>query len=209
MRRVEIAAAVKGERQKLVRELAGINHDAWDAQSLCEEWRVRDVVGHLIRLGDWNRRPHLAARDLLGSRFRTNRALSEAARRIGNAPPDQLLERLEDTRYEEALTFRLHPQPLFALAEWIVHGQDIRRPLGLTTSFEPNALKAVAEVSTKWYTWGGRQRRRAERFEATDTDWATGEGPPVLRGPLEAIVMVLFARDVAMIDLQADSVGDC
>jgi uncharacterized protein (TIGR03083 family) len=92
---------------------------------------------------------------------------------------------------------------LFALAEWIVHGQDIRRPLGITTSFDPDALKAVAEVATKWYTWGGRRRRRAERFEATDTDWATGQGPPTLRGPLEAIVMVLFARDVALADLVA------
>jgi uncharacterized protein (TIGR03083 family) len=90
---------------------------------------------------------------------------------------------------------------LFALAEWVVHGQDIRRPLGLAASFDPSALAAVAEVSTKWYTWGGRQRRRRERFEATDADWVMGEGPPTIRGPLEAIVMVLFARDAAMADL--------
>ena len=203
MRRAEIAAAVKEERGKLVRDLSALDRDAWDAPSLCKEWRVRDVVGHLIRLGEWNRRPHFAARDVLASRFRLDRALSESARRVGVAPPDELLERLADTRTEEMLTYRLHPQPLFALAELVVHGQDIRRPLGVTASFEPDVLKAVADVATKWYTWGGRARRRGERFEATDTDWATGEGPPTFRGPLEAIVMVLFAREAAMADLRS------
>lgn len=203
MRRAEIAAAVKREREKLLSDLRVIDRDAWDAQSLCDEWRVRDVVGHLIRLGDYYKGLHRITRDLLRSGLRLNRALSGAGRRVGNAPPDELLDRLEDARYEETLVFRTHPQPLFALAEWIVHGQDIRRPLGLTTSFESRALMAIADVSTKWYTWGGRQRRRRERFEATDAEWATGEGPPVLRGPMEAVVMVLFAREAAMADLTA------
>ncbi len=201
MRRAEIAAAVREQRENLVHDLRGLSREAWDARSLCADWRVRDVVGHLIRLGDWNRRPHHAVRDVLGSPYRLNDALSAAARRIGQSPPDELLERLESARYEETIGFRLHPQPLFALAELVVHGQDIRRPLGVTPSFDLEALKAVAEVSTKWYTWGGRQRRRPERFEATDAAWAMGEGPPTLRGPLEAIVMVMFARDSAMADL--------
>lgn len=205
MKRAEIAAAVERERLKLVQDLRGLSEDAWDAQSLCEDWRVRDVVGHLIRLGEWNRRPHQVARDVLGSPFCFNRALSDAARRVGRRPPDQLLELLANSRYEKTLGFRIHPQPLFALAEWVVHGQDIRRPLGLPRSFDTDALKAVADVSTKWYTWGGRQRRRPERFEATDADWETGQGPPTLRGPLEAIVMVLFARDAALVDLEPHS----
>lgn len=184
-------------------DLRAIDQDSWDAQSLCSEWRVRDVVGHLIRLGDYYRGLHRSVRDLLESGLQLDRALSVSARRVGIASPDQLLEQFEDARYEETLVFRLHPQPLFALAEWIVHGQDIRRPLGLKVSFEPSALMAIADVSTKWYTWGGRQRRRQERFEATDVDWATGRGPPVLRGPMEAIVMVMFAREAAMADLVA------
>jgi uncharacterized protein (TIGR03083 family) len=201
MRRQEIAVAVKDERRKLVFDLSRLSQEEWDAQSLCDRWRVRDVVGHLIRLYEWNKRVDRGARDVLASGFRVNRALLNSARRIGSAPPDELLERLESARTEKTLAFRLHPQPLFALAELIVHGQDIRRPLGLTSSFDANALKAVGDVSTKWYTWGGRQRRRQERLEATDTDWATGEGPPILRGPMEAVVMVLYAREAAMADL--------
>ena len=202
VRREEIAVAVKDERRRLVSDLSHLTQEQWDAQSLCDQWRVRDVVGHLIRLYEWNKRVDLGARDVLASGFRVNRALLKSARRVGGAPTDELLSRLEGARTEETLTFRLHPQPVFALAELIVHGQDIRRPLGLTSSFDPSVLKAVADVSTKWYTWGGRKRRRAERFEASDTDWAAGEGPPVLRGPLEAIVMVLFARDIAARDLE-------
>ena len=201
MRRSEIAAAVKEERRKLLSDLRVIDRDAWDAQSLCEEWRVRDAVGHLIRLGDYYRGAHRSVLELMRCGFRLNRALSVAAQHVGTASPDQLLEQLDRARYEQTFVFRVHPQPLFALAEWIVHGQDIRRPLGLTASFDTTALVAIADISTNWYTWGGRQRRRQERLEATDADWATGEGPPVLRGPMEAVVMVLFGRESAMADL--------
>jgi hypothetical protein len=40
-------AAVESERLALAKDLAGIPVEAWEAPSLCTEWRVRDVVGHL------------------------------------------------------------------------------------------------------------------------------------------------------------------
>ena len=36
--------------------LRSLHPDEWEAPSLCERWRVRDVVGHLISLGEVNQR---------------------------------------------------------------------------------------------------------------------------------------------------------
>ena len=41
-------AAVESERLDLATDLAGIPDAASDAPSLCTEWKVRDVVGHLV-----------------------------------------------------------------------------------------------------------------------------------------------------------------
>ena len=36
------------ERDSLVNTLKSLTPQQWDAPSLCEGWRVRDVVGHLV-----------------------------------------------------------------------------------------------------------------------------------------------------------------
>lgn len=201
MDRREIAAAVKKERDKLVSDLRTLDDDAWDVQSLCGEWKVRDVVAHLTRVGDFYRRPWTFEWDLIRYGFRLSRALADVAKRISaNHTPQELLDRLDASAYEETLTFRLHPQPLFALSEWIVHGQDIRRPLGIAATFEPAHLIAAAEISQKWYAWDRKQHRLEVRLEATDADFSIGEGR-VLRGPLEAIAMVALGRKTAIADL--------
>jgi uncharacterized protein (TIGR03083 family) len=201
VRRADIAVAVRHERQKLVDDLQKLDRDAWDAPSLCADWLVRDVVAHIARVGDFYRRPYIFEWDLLRYGFRLHRALADVAKRsAAGRSPDELIDRLERSRYEETLTFRLHARPMFALAEWIVHGQDVRRPLGMSAKFEPQELIATAELGQKWYAWGSRQRRLAFRLEATDADWSIGSGP-VMRGPLEAITMVCFGRNAAMGEL--------
>ncbi len=41
-------AAIDAERAALADVLARISVEQWDAQSLCDAWKVRDVVAHLI-----------------------------------------------------------------------------------------------------------------------------------------------------------------
>lgn len=201
MKRPDIAKAVARERAKLVADLRSIGPEAWDTQSLCDEWKVRDVAAHLVRIGDFYRRLPIAVGDLARHGFRLNRALSEVAKRIAkDRSPAELLEMLGGARYEDTLVFRVHPQPRFALSEWIVHGQDIRRPLGISATYEPDHLMAIAETATKWYAWDHEEHTPKMRLEATDADWSIGEGP-VYRGPLEAIVMVVLGRKAAMKDL--------
>ena len=201
MKRREIARAVAVEHDKLVADLRSIAPDGWDTPSLCGEWAVRDVVAHLIRIGDFYRWLPLAGWDLVRHGFRLNRALAEVAKRKGaGSSPEELLILLERTRYERTPVYWLHPQPLFALSEWIIHGQDIRRPLGLRATFDAEHLIAIVETAMKWYAWDSGKRKTAFRLEATDAEWSVGTGP-IYRGPLEAIVMVVMGRTAAMRDL--------
>lgn len=201
MKRSVIARAVAAEREKLVADLRQISAADWDRPSLCGEWAVRDVVAHLIRIGEYYIWLHKAGWDLARYGFRLNRALAEVAKRMAaRRSPDELLARLDRTAYERTPVFWVHPQPLFALSEWIIHGQDIRRPLGLQATFEPSHLIATVQTAMKWYAWDARKRIAPARLEATDADWSVGTGP-TYRGPLEAIVMVVMGRTSAMNDL--------
>jgi uncharacterized protein (TIGR03083 family) len=200
MTRNEIAEATRREREKLVADLRTLSEEQWDTPSLCSDWRVRDVVGHLIRLWDYYRRMSFA-RDLIRYGFRVDHALSLTAQQIGRRPAQELLETLQEARYESTLVYRFHPQPLYALAEWIVHGQDIRRPLGMSATFDPEHLIAIGNVAQKWYTWGARKRQLSQRLEATDADFAIGHSQKTLRGPLEAVVMATFGRESRLEEL--------
>jgi hypothetical protein len=52
---------------------------------------------------------------------------------------------------------------------------------------------------------GSKKRIAGLRLEATDTDWSTGSGP-LVRGPLEALVVVMTGRKVALTDIEGDGV---
>ena len=47
MNRDEKWTVIAGQRRALVELLADLDQDEWERPSLCEQWRIRDVVGHL------------------------------------------------------------------------------------------------------------------------------------------------------------------
>jgi uncharacterized protein (TIGR03083 family) len=201
MHRAEIGVAIATERERLVRDLRGVATSAWDEPSLCEGWRVRDVVGHLIRNDESFRRGYPLIVDLARAGFRPQRALADAARRkAATMSPAELLDALWTTRYESRLRF--HPAPQVPLGELLIHGQDIRRALELAHDVPPDHFVVAADGALTFvrtaFRWGSAPR---VRFVATDTDWSHGSGEDV-RGPIEAITMVLAGRTVAAKDLE-------
>jgi len=44
--------AIDEEGSALADDLATLDDRQWDAQSLCSQWRVRHVVGHLVGVAD-------------------------------------------------------------------------------------------------------------------------------------------------------------
>ncbi|KAB1946420.1 hypothetical protein F8271_06880 [Micromonospora sp. ALFpr18c] len=90
-----------------------------------------------------------------------------------------------------------------------MHGQDIRRPLGLAHDLRPERLRASLDFLTGPRTVGffvPRGLPTGLRFEATDLGWASGEGPTVA-GPAEPLLLALTGRPVALDELSGGGVA--
>jgi uncharacterized protein (TIGR03083 family) len=210
MDRPTLAGEIASARQSLLETLSALPEERWDAPSLCEGWTVRAVVGHLLHQFEIYRAPYPRL-GLLRARMDINKHLFVEAQRIAsNRTNSELLTALRGASYERTIFWRLTPWPEFALTELVVHGQDIRRPLGITDKPPMSQLVLAAD------TFAGRGRpnpfRRVfmpvlppVRFEASDYEWSYRDGP-VVRGPIEAIVMVLYGRRAALEDLEGDGV---
>lgn len=202
MRRAQLRAVIPVERERLVRDLRTLPADAWEKDSLCEGWRVRDVVAHLIRSDESYRRGYPLLVDLARAGFRPQGALAKAARRRSEGrSPDELCDALSRTRYE--IGVRVHPTPAVPLGELLIHGQDVRRALEQRCDVPPEAFSAAADGTVTFvrrlFAWG--RVPKGVLFEATDIDWKRGQGE-IARGPIEAITMVLAGRRSAIADLE-------
>jgi uncharacterized protein (TIGR03083 family) len=93
------------------------------------------------------------------------------------------------------------------LGEVIVHGADIRRPLGLAHTPPEAALVAVAGGWARSNLLIGAKRRIAGvRLVATDSEWSHGDGPAV-SGPLLALVLAMTGRTGAHDDLSGEGLA--
>ncbi|MEO7589460.1 MAG: hypothetical protein ABIS84_15685, partial [Arachnia sp.] len=95
------------------------------------------------------------------------------------------------------------PAPLATrLVEVFVHGEDIRRPLGITHT--PPVAQVVEALSHQLRTstalGGSKQSAAGWRLVTTDADFAHGTGPEVHATAL-TLLMAVSGRRVAATDL--------
>lgn len=202
MSRADLRIAIRTERERLVRDLRAVSSEEWERPSLCDGWLVRDVVGHLLRNDEAYRRGYPFLVDLARAGFRPQAALASAARRCSRGrTPGELVDALEKTAYERGV--RIHPTPAVPLGELLIHGQDVRRALGRSHDVPPETFCMAADGALAFtrYLFGWGRLPRQVRFEAVDADWSLGTGEAV-RGPIEAITMVLAGREAAIADLE-------
>lgn len=208
--RAALATEIAEARQSLVSTLKRLRPQDWEARSLCSDWAVRDVVGHLIHEHELYCAPSRLF-GLLRYGFRINRYLAvEARRRASGRPIADLTADLEGAEFEQTPVWKRYTFPVYALSEFVIHAQDIRRPLGFPDKTSISQLKITADVFVRPPRGNPFSRifttkLPPSRFEATDTDWAFGDGPTA-RGPIEAIAMVLAGRGQALDDLTGDGV---
>ena len=181
--------------------LRTLDRDDWERPSLCDGWRVRDVVGHILygnELRLWTLPARLARFGFSSDRSGRHYSIARAEGRS----VDDLLRDF-DARDPWAGTCRVFP-PRLVLLDRLVHHQDIRRALGHDRDIPPDRLRRVLEVAPSFGSvLGGKRRARGLRFRATDLDVAVGEqGAPEVAGPAEALTMALLGRPAALSDLE-------
>jgi uncharacterized protein (TIGR03083 family) len=190
------------QRLKVAETLATLDAPQWEVPSLCAGWQVRDVVAHCIETHRMT--PVKFAGRFAGAGFRFNTFNARGVARHSTQSPAELVV---DYR-ESAPRTTAPPGPKATwLAEAVIHGEDIARPLGKRIEVSPSALVTVAEFcrgSTPLLH--GKQRSAGLRLRATDIDWTVGEGPEV-SGPAAALILAITGRSSALDDLAGDGLS--
>lgn len=193
---MDVRGHIRAERAELLELLRTLSPDQWSAQSLCGQWSVRDVATHLSMDSVSMPRYFLAALRHL-SADRVNEHYVAAHR---DAPTTELVDRLAASA---ATSWFARYAPRLTLADHVVHQQDIRRPLGLPRSVDPERLRLVLERPDPF----ARPHRftRGLRFVASDLLWARGSGPEI-RGPAESLALALVGRPAVIGELEGPGV---
>ncbi|WP_139360210.1 maleylpyruvate isomerase family mycothiol-dependent enzyme [Mycobacterium sp. D16Q16] len=193
----EIWQLIDAERVTLADQLAQISAQDWDRPSLCGEWRVRDVVGHILFASEFSLPRTLV--DVIRARGDLNRFIAATGVREGSVPPADLLALVR-----ASVGSRRKPpgvQPIDRLMDHLVHGQDIAIPLGWQQGMPVGAARlAAARVWERDRLFGARTRFAEHRLIATDTDWSAGTGAAVIEGPVSALLLLMTGRGDAVRD---------
>jgi uncharacterized protein (TIGR03083 family) len=193
---------IHAERAQMAETLTGLSADQWATPSWCAGWSVQDVAGHILAAAEQT--PANFYKELISAGFRFNVFANRAAKRLGALGPDDLVRRLQ----ARTSTTNHPPAPVMAmLGEIVVHGADIRRPLGLEHRSPEAALIALANSWKNSNLLIGAKRRIAGlRLRATDSDWIWGDGPEV-SGPLSSLILAMTGRKGAHGDLAGDGLA--
>ncbi|WP_084510257.1 maleylpyruvate isomerase family mycothiol-dependent enzyme [Nocardia lijiangensis] len=199
----QIWRAVATERSTLANTLASLPEAAWDHDSLCDDWRVRDVVAHVIL----SARPNLGSIlvNLIRARGDLDRLIRDTAvRHAQRRTTGQLLAELRDSI--DARVAALGTTPADRLMDVLVHGQDIAVPLGITREMPVAAARsAIQRVWEMGSPFHAREKFSGYRLVATDDEWTVGDGP-VIEGSLTALLLLTTGRDVALDQHTGDGV---
>jgi uncharacterized protein (TIGR03083 family) len=190
---------IHAEREALAEDLATLDDDRWATLSLCAPWTVRDVLGHMTATAKMT--PPKFFVKLAGSGFKFNAMVDKDVRaETAGTAADGLAE------FRRLLGATTHPPgPVEAmLGEAIIHGEDIRRPLGIERQYPNEAVVRVAEFfKGSNLIVGAKNRVAGVKLAATDAEWSTGSGPEVT-GPVHSLVMAMTGRRVTLDDLSGD-----
>ena len=193
---------IHAERAALAADLTELTEQRWATQSLCDQFTVREVLAHLTAGAGLNPVRWMAG--VIRCRFDFDRQVAmRLAEHMGATPAETL------ARFGRVITSTTKPPvPIVAmLGETIVHGEDIRQPLGIERGYPVTTLTIVADYyQGSDLPVNSRGRARGLRLTATDGPFAAGAGPRV-SGTTLALVMAMAGRTPYCDELDGDGVA--
>ncbi|WP_033346335.1 maleylpyruvate isomerase family mycothiol-dependent enzyme [Catenuloplanes japonicus] len=202
MRREEIWDAIHAERAAIAAELDGLDAAQWQQRSLCDAWTVEETVAHLTAGASTGMIKWLAS--MAGARFDPDVHNRRRIEEYRGATPAETL-----ARFRRTVGISTAPTGHTAawLGETVVHGQDIRQPLGMTRTPPVAAVTEVARFfAARDFTVASRRSITGLRLEATDGEFAAGTDGPLVSGTTLALTMAMAGRAVYCDDLTGPGV---
>jgi uncharacterized protein (TIGR03083 family) len=194
-------SVIDAERTALATDLAELTEDQWAAQSLCERFTVREVLAHLTAGASLNTVRWMAG--VIRCHFDFDRQVAlRLAEQMGATAAETL------ARFRQVITSTTKPPlPVVAmLGETIVHGEDIRRPLGIVRDYPIETLTVIANYyQGSDLPVSSKKRARGLRLTAADGPFAAGVGPGV-SGTTLALIMTMAGRPAYCDELDGDGV---
>ncbi|MGV0813664.1 maleylpyruvate isomerase family mycothiol-dependent enzyme [Mycolicibacterium boenickei] len=193
----DVWTMVHVERAALTADLENLDDAQWETPSLCDGWTVHDALAHLLDVAMTTRVGFVI--DMARARFDFDRQNARGIERARRASPRETLEQLRRVASRTSTP----PAPLDTrLVEEVVHGEDIRRPLGLSHTYSEEAVvRALRQQARVSRSFGGAKELLTQvRVTATDADLSIGAGPEV-RGTALALLLVVSGRRVALAEL--------
>ncbi len=166
--------------------------DVWDAPSLCEGWRTREVVAHMTMPVRYPVPRFMSELEAAGGDF--TRLSNTVAARDGSLPPASLVAGL---RSDALHTWRPPGGGAQgALVHCVIHGLDITEATGLGRTVPPQRIGRVLSTLTGPASSNpfGVDLAGVE-LRADDIPWSYGSGD-LLSGPAQVLALVMCGRAV-------------
>lgn len=198
----DIWTNIAAERGALADDLTALTPAQWDTPSLCAKWTVRDVVAHLSATASMTPAKFFAGMARAGFSF-SKFSRGQLDKHRGPDPAATLA----DFRGVQHSTSAPPGPKVSWLGEIVIHGADIRRPLGIPHTYPPEAVRQVIDFYKGSNMLSGAKTRIAGlSLRATDDDWQHGQGEPV-EGPLLSLLLAMTGRAAACGDLTGPGVA--
>jgi uncharacterized protein (TIGR03083 family) len=180
---------IHSERDQFADTLESLSSQQWSTPSWCEGWSVHETVGHVVAAAEQT--PLNFYKEFFAAGLKFDVFAQRGAARLARIEPAELVRRLR----ARTTTTNHPPAPVMAmLGEIVVHGDDVRRPLGLVHQSPEPALVALANSwKNSNLLIGSKTRIAGLQLRATDVDWSHGAGP-VVSGPLQSLILAMTGR---------------
>jgi uncharacterized protein (TIGR03083 family) len=188
----DLADEIEDEYRALADLLEAAPPEVWDAPSLCEGWRTREVVAHMTMPARYSGPAFMAELEAAGGDF--TQLSNTVAARDGALPSASLLADLRS----DVLHAWEPPGggAEGALVHCVIHGLDITEATGLGRTVPPQRIRRVLSILTGS---GSPSPFGVDvtglQLRAEDVAWSHGSGEEVA-GPAQVLALVVCGRVV-------------
>jgi uncharacterized protein (TIGR03083 family) len=197
----DIWPTIHAERQALLDDVANLTPAQWESPTLCGEWNVHQVFGHLVSLAKMT--PPKFLMQMAGSGFNFDKYAAKGVAAETASGPAASVAALDAAKNQT----NAPPGPKDTwLGEHFVHGEDIRRALGIERAYPLDVVsRALTFYSGSEPIIHGKSRVAGLTLKATDTNLTIGSGP-VVEGPVMSLLIATSGRKSVLDELSGPGV---
>ncbi len=192
---MDLLTEIAVERRAVADMLESLTDTQWDTPTLSAGWTVHHVAAHLCMPFRYSL-PKIMWR-MVKARGDFNKVADQVAQadaaKLSTSELVEIIRRNADHKFKRPGAGYDAP-----LSDIVVHGLDIRRPLGIERDIPAERISVVLNSAA-----GPKARKfygndiSGVTFRASDTGWTHGSGPEVT-GPAQDLALFLSGRNAGL-----------